>query len=109
MRLLYIWNYLQRANAFLRQQNPGTFIILYEDPFDMAAWSNFPRFGWHKKWNRHSFLFLDGHADNMLTETGDGNSGRGWKSPNYNWYNNPEDPDYRYRAISPVGAQPPPK
>ena len=102
----------QRANAFLREQlafEPSRFIILYEDPFDSAQWLNIPRRGWHQKWNRHSFLFLDGHAANMVTDTTKGNRGLGWKSASWSpqtafpaWFNNPEDPDYQYRDITPL-------
>lgn len=103
--------WLQRANAFLRiqlQKFSGTFIIIFEDPFDSAQWNRIPRAGWHRKWNRHNLLFLDGHAANLLTNTADGSRGLGWKSASGNapddpeaWWNDPADPDYVYRDLMP--------
>lgn len=106
--------WLQRANAFVRvqlQRYSSTFVILYEDPFDFAAWNHLPRRGWHGKWNRHSFLFLDGHAAAPFADTARGTSGPGWKScagglstDPWAWWNNPTDPDYQYRDITPLAG-----
>ncbi len=101
-----------RANAFLRMQrkrDQTTFIMLYEDPFDSAMWLRFPRRGWHRQWNKHTFLFLDGHAGHVLTDTAKDSRGLGWKSCSGNspsdpkaWWNRFYDPDYQYRLISPL-------
>ena len=104
--------WLQQANAFVRMQlqyDASRFIILYEDPFDSAQWLDIPRRGWHKKWMKHSFLFLDSHAANILADTTKGKSGTGWKScsGSYSddpkaWWNDKNDPDYRFRDIAPL-------
>jgi prepilin-type N-terminal cleavage/methylation domain-containing protein len=98
------------GNAFLARQrelHASKFIVLYEDPFDIAQWNNFPRRGWHGGWNTHSFLFLDAHAANMLTDTTKGNRGVGWKSASGSgdsaytvWWRDVNDPDYEYRLMS---------
>jgi len=107
-------HWLQRANAFLHQQlryYSATFIMLYEDSFDSAQWMHLPRRGWHKKWNKHDFLFLDSHAANILTDTGHYpyHSGLSWKSCSgsyptppdpWAWWKNKDDPDYQYRYIA---------
>lgn len=97
--------YLERANNFVKKQlqhHASTFIILFESPFDSAQWNYIPRRGWHRQSNRHSFLFLDGHAANMTTDTAQGSSGTGWKTAAGRsagdpraWWNNPDDPDYK--------------
>jgi prepilin-type N-terminal cleavage/methylation domain-containing protein len=105
-------SWLELGNAFLRKQlesdSASIFIILYEDPFDSASSNNIPRRGWHKQWSQHSFLFLDGHAANIFTDTTKGHRGLGWKantgydgSPVQPWYLDPDDPDYEYRNIRP--------
>jgi len=96
--------WLERGNAFLSRQlerHSSTFIMLYEDPFDSAQWNNIPRRGWHRQWNQHSFLFLDGHAANMLADATRGNRGPGWKTASGWWWTDPEDPDYEYRDVRP--------
>jgi len=95
--------WLQKANASSRSSSattPRSSSSRYEDPFDSAQWLRIPRRGWHKKFNKHSFLFLDAHADNMYTDTPKGTSGRGWKSCSGNasgdpkaWWNWIIDPD----------------
>ena len=105
--------WLERANAFLRIQLDkfsGSFVIIYEDPFDSAQWNRIPRAGWHRKWNRHNLLFLDGHAASTLANTAAGARGTGWKSASGNapddpkaWWNDPADPDYQYRNL--LGGQ----
>ena len=107
--------WLQRANAYLRvqlQRNSSTFVIIFEDPFDSAQWNRIPRMGWHRKWNRHTVIFLDGHAASMVTNTAAGSRGLGWKSGSGNapddpgaWWNDPEDPDYSLRDITPLAGQ----
>jgi prepilin-type N-terminal cleavage/methylation domain-containing protein/prepilin-type processing-associated H-X9-DG protein len=107
--------WLQRANAFLRvqlQKFSATFIIIFEDPFDSAQWNRIPRYGWHRRWNRHNLLFLDGHAANLMTNTSDGSRGLGWKSASGNapndpqaWWNDAQDPDYPLRDIPPLGGR----
>ncbi len=104
--------WLHQSNAFVKIQlrwDATRFVILNEDPFDSALWFHIPRRGWHKKWNRHSLLFLDGHAANKQTDTSKGTSGLGWKTGSGKsledpaaWWNNPLDPDYRYRHIPPL-------
>ena len=107
--------WMNRSNAFLRVQlrrDAARFIMLFEDPFDSAQWMRLPRYGWHGQLNRHSFLFLDSHAANILADTTKGASGPGWKSASgiasppwpYKdiWWLNPEHPDYRYRDIEPL-------
>ncbi len=96
--------YLQRSNHFLskqREKHVSRFVVLYEDPFDSAQWNFIPRLGWHRQYNRHSFLFLDGHSANTLANTTEGNYGPGWKTCSGPWYDDPEDPDYEYRNLGP--------
>ncbi len=102
--------WMHQANAYLRvklRQDASRFIILYEDPFDSAQWLNIPRRGWHRQWNKHSFLFLDSHAGNLFTDTKAGARGLGWVSGSFNapgtgWWNDPKDPDYRYKDLPPL-------
>ena len=106
------YRWMQRANAFLKVQMrryASIFIMIYEDPFDYAMWNHVPRRGWHKQWNKHSFVFLDGHANNMVTDTGRGTTGTGWKSCSGNrpgdlwaWWVRFNDPDYKYKDIVPL-------
>ncbi len=106
--------WLHRANAFLRMQlrrHPAEFVILFEDPFDSSQWNRVPRVGWHRQLNRHSFLFLDGHAAYTYTDTRHGSRGPGWKTASGNrpgdplaWWNDPNDPDYQYRDIVPLSG-----
>ncbi len=96
--------YLQTANRFLKVQREkavSTFIMLYEDPFDSALFEKRKRLGWHRQWNRHSFLFLDAHAANLYADTSRGTSGLGWKTASGGWYLDPADPDYPYRTLGP--------
>ena len=111
--------WLQRSNAFLKQQiryYSSTFIIIYEDSFDSAAYMHLPRRGWHKKWNKHDLLFLDSHAANLYTDTNHKpfHSGQGWKNcsgmlpplnDGYAFWKNTQDPDYGYRYISPLPGE----
>jgi len=105
--------WLQRANNFLKMQReryPSTFVIIYEDVFDSALYRAIPRIGWHKQWNRHSFLFLDGHAENMVADATQGNYGNGWKTSSIcqggsaypYWWDDPEDQDYRFKDLGPI-------
>jgi prepilin-type N-terminal cleavage/methylation domain-containing protein len=116
----YAKKWMHRCNAFLRQQmqtDSARLIMLYEDPFDVAVWNGIPNRGWHKEWMRHSFLFLDGHANNVITDTTNSKKrGIGWKSCSGNaggdpnaWWNAPEDPtnpkydpDVAYKYITPL-------
>ncbi len=100
-----------RANAFLKVQlrkYASIFVILYEDPFDVALWLRIPKRGWHQQMNKHNLLFLDGHAANMHTDTVKGSSGPGWKTCSGNWeistpwWQDDQDPDYEYRDIPPL-------
>lgn len=94
--------YLERANRFLARQrnhNVSRFVMLYEDIFDSAQYNNIQKVGWHKKLNRYSFLFLDGHAGHITADTSKGNNGPGWKTSSGMWYNNPDDPDYPLRGL----------
>lgn len=97
--------YHERGNKFLaRQRNNGNgsrFIILMEDPFDSSLMNRFLRVGWHKQWGKHSFLFLDGHAGNNYADVVTDTKGAGWKTASGAWYNDPEDPDYQYRDLTP--------
>ncbi len=106
------WN--QLANAYLKvqlQRYAPLFLILMEDPFGSSQWLHIPRRGWHKKLNRHNFLFLDAHAAAVTTDTvtKSATSGPGWKtgsgnsaSDPYAWWNNEFDPDYLYRLLPPL-------
>jgi prepilin-type N-terminal cleavage/methylation domain-containing protein len=112
--------WMNRCNAFIRQQllyDAARMIILYEDPFDVSQGQNVPIRGWHKEWMRHSFLFLDGHANNVVTDTTNYKKrGTGWKSCSgtsagdpYAWWNSPTDPndpkfdpDGQYKDIAPL-------
>jgi len=106
--------WLQQANAFVRVKllyDASRLIILYEDPFDVAQWMRIPRRGWHRLWNRHSFLFLDGHANNVFTDTVAGARGLGWSSASgattgttKAWWTDPSDPDYRYADLPPLAG-----
>ncbi|RMF82765.1 MAG: DUF1559 domain-containing protein [Planctomycetota bacterium] len=97
--------YLKIANNFLKIQRAkwaSRFVMLFEDPFDNSMWDRVERIGWHRQKNRHSFLFLDGHAKNQYANPViHGRWGPNWKTASGPWYNNPNDPDYRYRAIGP--------
>jgi len=112
--------WMHRSNAFLRQQmlyDAGRMVVLYEDPFDAAVWQGIPLRGWHKEWMRHGLLFLDGHANNVVTDTSNFKKrGTGWKScsgnaagDTYAWWNSPVDPnaanfdpDVQYKDIAPL-------
>lgn len=111
-----VWQ--QRANRFWRVQqrtSASQFVVIYEDPFDPAVWNNIPMRGWHMEMNRHNMLFLDAHAATTLADTTRdfakgrlGATGPGWKtcagrdpSDGYAWWNNPDDPDHRYRDLEP--------
>jgi type II secretory pathway pseudopilin PulG len=104
----------QFSNAFIKRQLTGEaakLIMLYEDPFDFAARNQTARRGWHGKMNQHQFAFLDGHAGQVETLTekelrgptwkwcGAPDTGKGAEKP---WWENPEDPDYRFRQIKPL-------
>lgn len=95
--------YLERANKFLERQRElfaATFIMLFEDPFDSSLLQRLPRVGWHKQWSRHSFLFLDGHAQNRFVNVEDKyRSGPGWKTASGPWYDRADWPDYEYRDL----------
>ncbi|MCG3126761.1 MAG: hypothetical protein CHACPFDD_01616 [Phycisphaerae bacterium] len=96
--------YLQASNHFLSRQmaaHSSRFVILFEDPFDSAQWNNVRRHGWHRQLDRHSFLFLDGHAAYVLADASRGNSGLGWKTSAGAWFYDPNDPDYLYRELGP--------
>jgi prepilin-type N-terminal cleavage/methylation domain-containing protein len=96
--------YLQRANRFLRIQREhhvADFVMLYEDRFDSPLLNKLPRIGWHKQLNKHSFLFLDGHAANITANTLKGRDGPGWKTASGPWYTDPNDPDYSLRDLDP--------
>ena len=97
--------YLKYANAFLRVQRnkwASRFVMLYEDPFDNAQHDRIERFGWHRQRNRHSFLFLDGHAANVYANPSThGRWGKNWKTASGPWFNVQRDPDYKYRNLSP--------
>ncbi|MEW6252461.1 MAG: type II secretion system protein [Planctomycetota bacterium] len=103
------------ANAFIKRQlqkEAALMIMIYEDPFDFGLWQKVPKRGWHKKWNRHQFIFLDGHAAAVETDTGKQVRGSGWKScgkPDppgiLAWWENPLDPDYQFRKIPPIPGQ----
>lgn len=95
-------HYLERANNFLEKQreyNVSRFVILFEDPFDSALLNKWAKFGWHRKWQRHSFLFLDGHAANTFANVSQGRFGTGWKTSSGPWYNRSEDPDYQWKDL----------
>jgi prepilin-type processing-associated H-X9-DG protein len=96
---------MQRTNHYLLKQierHASTFVILYEDPFDNAQYYGRQRIGWHRRLNKHNFLFLDGHAANTLAYTVGGlSSGLGWKTGAWQWWSNANDPDYQYRLLGP--------
>jgi len=108
--------WLQRSNAYLRhqlQRHSSTFVILYEDPFDSALWLGMPRRGWHRMWNRHNLLFLDGHSANTYTDTStrEWHMGTGWKTGSGNsprdskaWWMRPTNVDFWLRNIPPLGG-----
>ncbi|MBU0641072.1 MAG: DUF1559 domain-containing protein [Planctomycetes bacterium] len=104
--------YLQRTNNLLKKQlqfYASTFVILFEDPMDSALYNKIERTGWHKEMNRHSVLFLDSHAVTAYIDTTTGDySGPGWKTcagtdagDPMAWWNNEDDPDYKYRNLGP--------
>jgi len=99
--------YLDRAENFLkaqRQRDPARFVMLYEDPFDSSQYLRIPRIGWHGQWNRHSFLFLDGHAANVYADPTEFYSGPDWKTSGGAWYYDPQSPDYDLRSLGPNGV-----
>ncbi len=104
-------NWLPLSNKFMaiqRRLHASRFILLYEDPFDSALWSGISRVGWHRQVNRHSVLFLDGHAANIWMDTvginaisgAPKNMGTGWKTSSGRWWLNPDDPDYEFKDLS---------
>ena len=99
------FRYLEFSNRFLqiqRRNGADRFVILYEDVFDSSQYLQIQKLGWHRKVNRHSFLFLDGHADNVYANPQkDGNRGPNWRTASLDWYRRPLDPDYEYRNIRP--------
>ena len=102
----YRRHYLERGNKFLARQREragARFIMLFEDPFDSAHTGEYQRRGWHRQWSQHSFLFLDGHAANMYVDTAHDDSGPGWKSPPYDWFEegHEDDPDFDLRDLAP--------
>jgi prepilin-type processing-associated H-X9-DG protein len=98
--------WLHLSNAFIRiqmQRHASEFVIIYEDPFDSAQWLYIPRRGWHRGWNQHNLLFLDGHAAATYTDTTKGWRGLGWKSCSGDWWNpRKSDPDKKYYDILPL-------
>lgn len=94
--------YMERANRFIdrqRDHNIARFVVINEDAFESAQANRTDRVGWHREMNRHSLLFLDGHAGFTYTDTKQGNHGRNWKTASGAWYYDPEDPDYQYRDL----------
>ncbi len=100
-------------NAFIKRQlmrDAARLIMIYEDPFDFALANKVPRRGWHKKFDRHNFIFLDGHAATVDTDTGAGTRGLGWKTNAKQhvaggapgWWEDPNDPDYDLRNIAAI-------
>ena len=66
---------MDRMIKILNRRGASRAILLYEDPADIGLagvfWGWPPDVkmdSWHTKPNRHSLLFLDGHADNVLVE-----------------------------------------
>lgn len=57
------------------KKGPSRAVILHEDPSDCSTggvWYDYPYTakirGWHGRFDRHSYSFLDGHAANLLVE-----------------------------------------
>ncbi len=104
------WQHYQ--NAFIKRQlgrDAARMIMTYEDRFDFAFQNKVGVRGWHKKFNKHNFVFLDGHAATTDTDTAKGNRGLGWKvcgeqlqEVQYTWWTDPNDPDYDLRNINPI-------
>jgi len=105
--------WLQYANAFVKAQmthEAAMMIMGYEDPFDFGIQMRVPKRGWHKKWNKHQFFFLDGHAGMVETSTDKEVRGSNWKACSQNsatgfgrgFWNNPDDSDYRYKNLPPL-------
>ncbi len=109
-----VQRWMNYANAYLRVQlrrNASSFVVAYEDPFDFALQNGVSRRGWHGEQDRHTMLFLDGHGAYMHTDFSRPRSyGVGWKTGAKlhisgappGWWEDPNDPDYRYRDIAPV-------
>jgi prepilin-type N-terminal cleavage/methylation domain-containing protein len=80
----------QMVRYKLSVQGAGIFATLYGDPLDtmIALESRYP--GWHKRPGYSEVLFLDGHADWLLTDT----SRRPWyMQPTWTlWWNVPASP-----------------
>ncbi len=97
-------------NAFIKRQlgrDAARLIMTYEDPFDFAFANKVGRRGWHKKYNRHNFVLLDGHGATIDTDTSKGTRGLGWKTcakqlSDPAWWEDPNDPDYDLRNIPPI-------
>jgi prepilin-type N-terminal cleavage/methylation domain-containing protein/prepilin-type processing-associated H-X9-DG protein len=108
--------WMHRANAFLRIQlrrDAARMVIVNEDAFLTGILNRIPQRDWHKRWNMHNLLFLDGHAAATRADTGSQLRGTGWKSAGGTWtndpeawWNNEEDPDYRYRNIAALSGEP---
>lgn len=80
-------NQLTRYKLSVR--GAGTFAALYGDPLDTMVDSNIRLPGWHGKVGFSEMLFLDAHADYLLTDT----TRPDWQSRNTEWtlwFNEPE-------------------
>ncbi len=62
----------------------STFTFYWEDPMDFALYERIQKIGNHRKLNKHSVGFLDGHAEYRLIDTRD-YCGVGWSTINPNW------------------------
>ena len=55
------WKYMDR--------NSARFVVLLEDPADYGFHQEIQTTGWHKKFSKHNFAFLDGHAEYIEADT----------------------------------------
>lgn len=55
------WKYMDR--------NSARFVILLEDPADFGFHDEVQTTGYHKKFSKHNFAFLDGHAEYIAADT----------------------------------------
>ncbi len=79
--------WLDNCRAIVKDTIGGmvsTFTFYWEDPMDFALYDKIQKIGNHRKLNKHSVGFLDGHAEYKLIDTRD-YCGVGWNTINPNW------------------------
>jgi hypothetical protein len=71
----------QMTRYKLSVRGAGVFAVVYGDPLDTMVHVHIRHAGWHDQPGFSEILFLDGHADYLLTDTTDSN----WQTGNPEW------------------------